>query len=229
MDANKIGSFIKELRASKNMTQKDLAEIINCTDKAISRWETGRGVPEVSLLMPLSKALGVSVNELLMGERFNSASSEFEKEETKEQICLPAIISKTDKTIVSVIMEKDEEIKTINKSKWIFMILCCAQVLILFVIPSLWQMHKGWDAAEFIVLASMINAFLVGLVRDRIKWIFPFFGTLIVISAIIFGNGEEMMGLSFSLWFAIGAAVIMAVSSVIRVTAKFIAKKTGQS
>ena len=71
MDANKIGSFIKELRIQKVMTQKDLAEQINCTDKAVSRWETGRGIPEVSLLMPLAKALDVSVNELLSGERFS--------------------------------------------------------------------------------------------------------------------------------------------------------------
>lgn len=225
MDTNKIGSFIKELRNSQNMTQKDLAERINCTDKAISRWETGRGVPEVSLLMPLSKTLGVSVNELLMGERYSAETGEQENR-MQEKITVPEIISKTDETIVSVIMEKDKEIKKQNKSKWLFMILCCFQVLIFFVIPTLWQMHKGWDAAEFIVLASMINAFLVGLTGDKIKWSFPFFGTLIVISAIIFGDGEEMMGLAFSLWFAIGAALIMAVSSVIRFTVIMINKKT---
>ena len=105
------------------------------------------------------------------------------------------------------------------------MILCCAQVLIFFVIPSLWQMHQGWDAAEFLALASMINAFLVGLVDDKIKWIFPFFGTLIVISAIIFGDGEELMGMAFSLWFAVLAAVIMSVSSVIRFVVKLVKKK----
>lgn len=226
MDTNKIGSFIKELRISRNMTQKELAEKINCTDKAISRWETGRGVPEVSLLMPLSKALGVSVNELLMGERYIAEAAEQEADGRQETITVPEIISKTDETIVSVIMEKDEEIKKQNKSKWLFMILCCFQVLIFFVIPTLWQMHKGWDAAEFIVLASMINAFLVGLTGDKIKWSFPFFGTLIVISAIIFGDGEEVMGLAFSLWFAIGAALIMAVSSVIRFTVIMINKKT---
>ena len=221
MDTNKIGSFIKELRNSQNMTQKDLAEKINCTDKAISRWETGRGVPEVSLLMPLSKALGVSVNELLMGERYTPEAGEQENG-VQEKITVPEIISKTDETIVSVIMEKDKEIKKQNKSKWLFMILCCFQMLIFFVIPTLWQMHKGWDAAEFIVLASMINAFFVGLTGDKIKWSFPFFGTLIVISAIIFGDGEEM---AFSLWFAIGTALIMAVSSVIRFTVIMINKK----
>ena len=160
-----------------------------------------------------------------MGERYTPEAGEQENG-VQKKITVPEIISKTDETIVSVIMEKDKEIKKQNKSKWLFMILCCFQVLIFFVIPTLWQMHKGWDAAEFIVLASMINAFLVGLTGDKIKWSFPFFGTLIVISAIIFGDGEEMLGPAFSLWFAIGAALIMAVSSVIRFTVIMINKKT---
>lgn len=225
MDANKIGAFIKDLRTGKNMTQKDLAEVINCTDKAISRWETGRGVPEVSLLMPLSKALDISVNELLSGERFIIESKPEEQEQYKDLVMVPVIISKTDETIVDVITEKENELRKTKKDTVIFMILCCVQVLIFFVIPSLWQMHQGWDAAEFLVLASMINAFLVGLVDDKIKWIFPFFGILIVISAIIFGDGEELMGIIFSLYFAIGAAIIMALSSVMRFLVKLVKQK----
>lgn len=225
MDANKIGAFIKELRTEKNMTQKDLAEKINCTDKAISRWETGKGVPEVSLLMPLSKALDISVNELLSGERFIIESKPEEQEQYKDLVMVPVIMGKSDETIVDVITEKENELRKTKKDTVIFMILCCVQVLIFFVIPSLWQMHQGWDAAEFLVLASMINAFLVGLVDDKIKWIFPFFGTLIVISAIIFGDGEELMGISFSLYFAIGAAIIMALSSVMRFLVKLVKQK----
>lgn len=225
MDANKIGAFIKELRTEKNMTQKDLAEVINCTDKAISRWETGKGVPEVSLLIPLSKTLNVSVNELLSGERFILESKPEEQEQYKDLVMVPVIMGKSDETIVDVITEKENELRKTKKDTVIFMILCCVQVLIFFVIPSLWQMHQGWDAAEFLVLASMINAFLVGLVDDKIKWIFPFFGTLIVISAIIFGDGEELMGISFSLYFAIGAAIIMALSSVMRFLVKLVKQK----
>ena len=225
MDANKIGAFIKELRTEKNMTQKDLAEKINCTDKAISRWETGKGVPEVSLLMPLSKALDISVNELLSGERFILESKPEEQEQYKDLVMVPVIMGKSDETIVDVITEKENELRKTKKDTVIFMILCCVQVLIFFVIPSLWQMHQGWDAAEFLVLASMINAFLVGLVDDKIKWVFPFFGILIVISAIIFGDGEELMGIVFSLYFAIGAAIIMALSSVMRFLVKLVKQK----
>lgn len=68
MDATKTGIFIAHLRKEKGYTQKALAEQLNVSDKAISRWETGKGFPETSLLKPLSDALGVSIGELLSGE-----------------------------------------------------------------------------------------------------------------------------------------------------------------
>ena len=60
MDLNKTGLFISAMRKQKDMTQKDLADKIGITDKAVSRWETGKGFPDVSLLTPLAEALGVS-------------------------------------------------------------------------------------------------------------------------------------------------------------------------
>ena len=63
------GSTIKILRESKKLTQAQLAEMISVSDKAVSRWETGKGFPDVSLLEPLSKALGISVIELISGDR----------------------------------------------------------------------------------------------------------------------------------------------------------------
>ncbi len=68
MDSMKTGQLIAQLRKEKNWTQSDLAEKIGVTDKAVSRWETGRGFPDVALLKPLSDALGVTVNELIVGE-----------------------------------------------------------------------------------------------------------------------------------------------------------------
>lgn len=62
------GSLIKRLRENKKLTQLELAEKINVTDKAISKWETGRGYPDISLVESLAKALGVSVIELFSGE-----------------------------------------------------------------------------------------------------------------------------------------------------------------
>lgn len=67
MDADATGRFIAELRKQKGYTQKELAEKLMVTDKAVSRWETGKGLPDTSLLSPLGDALGVSVGELLAG------------------------------------------------------------------------------------------------------------------------------------------------------------------
>ncbi len=71
MDATKCGEFIAKLRTEKSLTQKELSEALNVSDKAVSRWETGKGYPDVSSLMALSEFFSVSVNELLSGERMN--------------------------------------------------------------------------------------------------------------------------------------------------------------
>lgn len=68
MDIKKIGEFICKMRQERGLMQKELADIIGVTDKAISKWERGKGLPDVTLLEPLAKALNVSVAELLSGE-----------------------------------------------------------------------------------------------------------------------------------------------------------------
>jgi len=69
MDQIKIGKFIAECRKKQNLTQSQLAEKLGITDRAISKWENGRGVPDVTLLIPLSTELDVSLLELLTGEK----------------------------------------------------------------------------------------------------------------------------------------------------------------
>lgn len=71
MEATKCGAFIAKLRSERGMTQKELSEALNVSDKAISRWETGKGYPDVSSLMALSEFFSVSVNELLSGKRID--------------------------------------------------------------------------------------------------------------------------------------------------------------
>lgn len=68
MDLNKISNLIKTKRKELELTQEELAQKLFVTEKAISRWETGRGTPDISLLIPLSKELKIDVSELLNGE-----------------------------------------------------------------------------------------------------------------------------------------------------------------
>jgi transcriptional regulator with XRE-family HTH domain len=69
MDNKKVGQFILELRKSSQMTQKELAEKLSISDKAVSKWERGLSYPDIELLSPLSDILGITTTELLNGER----------------------------------------------------------------------------------------------------------------------------------------------------------------
>ena len=68
MDRYVTGPMIKRLREARGLTQLQLAGRLNVSDKAVSKWETGRGYPDITLLGALADALGVSVTELLAGE-----------------------------------------------------------------------------------------------------------------------------------------------------------------
>ena len=81
MDQIKIGKFIAENRKALSLTQRELAEKLHISDKAISKWETGNGLPEVSLMIPLCEALKINVNELLSGEKLNEAEYHKKAEE----------------------------------------------------------------------------------------------------------------------------------------------------
>lgn len=72
MNLENVGKFIKYLRVKKGLTQEELANKINVTNKAISRWECGNGLPDTSLLEPLSKELNITISELLNGEYINN-------------------------------------------------------------------------------------------------------------------------------------------------------------
>ena len=69
MDIIKTGNLIKELRTEKGLTQKELAEKLNVSTAAVSKWENGKGFPDISILEPLSAELGISITELVKGEK----------------------------------------------------------------------------------------------------------------------------------------------------------------
>ena len=82
MDQTKIGKFISQQRKAKNYTQKQLAEKLMISDKTVSKWECGKGFPEVSLLLPLCNELEITVNELLSGEILPEQKYKMKAEET---------------------------------------------------------------------------------------------------------------------------------------------------
>lgn len=81
MDLKKTGALIAELCRQKNLTQRELAAQLGVTDKAISRWETGKGFPDVSILDRLANTLGVTVTEIVNGERSNPENNTGESDQ----------------------------------------------------------------------------------------------------------------------------------------------------
>ncbi len=86
MDNIKTGNLIKEARKQKGMTQKELADILHITDRAVSKWERGISAPDISLLQPLAQRLGVTVMEIITGEIAENPVAEGEKDTLKNII-----------------------------------------------------------------------------------------------------------------------------------------------
>lgn len=103
MDQIAVGNFIKTLRKEKALTQRELADKLGISEKTVSKWETGNGLPEVDNFLPLCNELGVTVNELLSGKRLDpgqyvsQAENTIlglmkEKAESKKKIALEAVV-----------------------------------------------------------------------------------------------------------------------------------------
>ena len=103
MNQVKTGQFIKTMRKEKNFTQREIAERLNISEKTVSKWETGNGLPEVSLMLPLCELLEISVNELLSGERLDEKRY-FEKAEQNIMSLIEEKAEAKKKLIIAVIV-----------------------------------------------------------------------------------------------------------------------------
>ena len=114
MDQVRIGRFIAERRKAQGLTQSQLAERLNVTDKAVSKWETGRGIPDAASMLPLCEILGVTVNDLLSGEVVQMENYNKELEQK----------------LVEMMREKEKNDRQLLKLEWVIGIL---SMIILFV------------------------------------------------------------------------------------------------
>lgn len=100
MELEKIGKFIKQKRKEKNLTQIELAQKLEVSEKTISKWECGNGFPEATLVLPLCKILNISANELLSGEKLTEKEY---KEKAEENIVeLKAVQEHTTKFLLTI-------------------------------------------------------------------------------------------------------------------------------
>ena len=105
MDQIKIGRFIAERRKKANLTQMQLSEKLSITDKAISKWERGIAMPDTSIMLKLCDILGISVNELLCGEKINMENNN----------------QKNEQLFLDMAKELEKKNKTVWTSMWIIM------------------------------------------------------------------------------------------------------------
>lgn len=118
MNQIKIGEFIASLRKEQNMTQVDLANKLGITDRAVSKWENGRGMPDLPLIKPLCDALSISVNELFCGEKIN-----------EEQFT-----EKAEENIVNTLSFSE---KKIRKTKVVSFVVLASVILAVLILVSL--------------------------------------------------------------------------------------------
>ena len=130
MNQIKIGEFISSQRKMKNLTQAALAEKLGITDRAVSKWERGKGLPDVSLMLDLCEIFGITVNELLSGE----------------EISMENINQKNEQLLLDMAKELEQKNKTIWSSMWSIMIvsmtaLFAGIMISAFLIPEgVWQL-----------------------------------------------------------------------------------------
>ncbi len=113
MDQIKIGKFIADCRKSSNLTQMQLAEKLNITDKAVSKWERGIAMPDSSIMIELCNILSISVNELLSGEKISMENNN----------------QKNEQLLLEMTKELEKKNKTIWTSMWVIMIVSMISLL----------------------------------------------------------------------------------------------------
>lgn len=136
MDQIRIGKFIAECRKRKNLTQMQLAEKLDITDKAVSKWERGIAMPDSSIMLALCDILSIDVNELLRGEKINMENNK----------------QKNEQLFLEMAKEIEGKNKTIWASMWIIMTVSIIALLVGILISALCIPEGVWQVVAILAL-----------------------------------------------------------------------------
>ena len=142
MDQLKIGKFIAECRKQENLTQMQLAEKLNITDRAVSKWENGKAMPDSSIMLELCALLKITVNDLLSGEKITMDNYNKELENK----------------LIEMVKEKEEADKRLLRLEWVIGILSTIILLVLSIVGAYAPM-KDW-VRVIVVFSGFIPAFI---------------------------------------------------------------------
>lgn len=144
MDQEKIGRFIAECRKKNNLTQMQLAERLNITDRAVSKWERGRSLPDSSIMLDLCRELRISVNDLLNGE----------------VIKMENYNEKTEKQLLELLKQKEEADRRLLSLEIVIGALSSVILFAMVFIASFIQM-EAW--LRIVLIVCGIIPFLIGI------------------------------------------------------------------
>ena len=138
MDQVKIGKFIAECRKKENLTQMQLAEKLNITDRAVSKWETGKSMPDSSIMMELCDALKITVNDLLSGEIVTMDNYNKELENN----------------LIEMVKQKEEADKRLLKLEIVLGIIAVLPLIAAVVMANIFSMEE-WKGGLLIGLSLL--------------------------------------------------------------------------
>lgn len=144
MDLIKTGKFISEQRKAKELTQVKLAELLNVSEKTISKWECGNGFPDTSLILPLCEALGITANELLSGRSLSN-------EEYKPS---------AEQNIIELQNLQEKSTKHLLTLEWVIGYMSTISFLLAIFAASFAVENLVW---RIVLIASGCISFLIGL------------------------------------------------------------------
>ncbi len=142
MDQIKIGKFIAECRKNVNLTQMQLAEKLNITDKAVSKWERGKALPDSSIMLELCQVLKITVNDLLSGEKISMENKNIKNEQI----------------LLQMAKEIEHKNKTIWTSMWIMMIISILGLLAGVLTVALLMPEGVW---QLVTVIALVIVFLI--------------------------------------------------------------------
>ena len=208
MDQEKIGSFLAENRKAKGFTQIEFAEKLGVSNKSVSRWETGKNMPDVSLFLPICDALDISVNELLIGERIATQESK-----------------KADEILVETIQASNKKLKSAQVLIYIFGVLVNA--LLMIGVPLTATPSDAMAVPLAALLGGAVSALLLSCLNIKPIWLFIFIPISVIellVGSIIYCGELYDYGLPYATILAFIQLAIFLLTLTVRIIVKKIMK-----
>ena len=208
MNQEKIGSFIAENRKAKKLTQIEFAEKLGVSNKSVSRWETGKNMPDVSLFLSICDVLDISVNELLIGEHITTQESK-----------------KADEILVETIKNSNKKLQTAKRL--IYVVAVLVNALFMIAVPLTATPSDAMAVPLLAIIGGTISAVLLSCLNIKPMWLFIFIPISVIellVGSILYCGALYDYGLPYATILAFTQLTIILLAIIIRTIIKKIIK-----